>query len=220
MAGRQPTSPPLFKRFPSPDELALAYAVGAIREPTRQTYFRGHLLGKVGIRPALNRWLSIHYARGADGERLDEHSATDLHHLHFESSSPAEFLRKWEALLTSGTEPNARGPRRTLQRAIRAVGSADLDPDIRAWAIDRIFDRLVADHHVDELQRLGLVVPVDPFAGSVTRSGGVASADELAARIGDVASAPKQIFATPERLPQARRWLEGLAPYPRGESSV
>ena len=48
----QPGRPTRFKRLLEDADLNLLHVLGAIPEPSNQTYFHGHVMGKSGVRPA------------------------------------------------------------------------------------------------------------------------------------------------------------------------
>src|SRR4051812_3411878 len=91
-----------FKRLLDYEELCLAHALGLVGAPSNSEWFNGHTAGKPGVRPSLDTCLDIH--RPTDRARRELVAFRDpaLNVLHFESFCEAEFVRKWEAHLSSG----------------------------------------------------------------------------------------------------------------------
>lgn len=156
--------PTLFKRLLDPDELQLLTLLGAIPEPSNAVYFRGHRYGKPGVRPSLDHAIGVHHVIDRAGERVDLTESPGLRLLHYESFSGDEFVRKWQALLTSGGHIGQRGHRATVAGSIRALLALDLDEaDTRAF-LYRLYEQLGNDD-VPLLQRLRLLIEIDPDAG-------------------------------------------------------
>lgn len=151
-----------FKRALDGPDLALLAALGAIATPSNTRYFRGHLQGKPGVRPALDLSLGVHRVTSRTGERLEHFGAGHLRLLHYESYSGEEFLRKWEAHLSGGHGAGFRPPKSMVRSAVVAVQrNPRLGPEQRREYLRRIYQRLVEDP-VDLLEDLGLLVSPDP----------------------------------------------------------
>jgi hypothetical protein len=150
-----------FKRRLDAPDLALLAALGAIEAPANTSYFRGHLLGKAAVRPALDLSLGIHRVRTREGDALEHVRADHLQLLHYESFSAEEFVRKWDAHLTAG-QAAFRQARTLLRAALLAVQrNPSLDADARREYLRRLYKRRVEDP-VDLLEELGLLVAPDP----------------------------------------------------------
>lgn len=151
-----------FKRLLDVQDLSLLAALGAIDVPSNARYFRGHLQGKVGVRPALDLTVGVHRVRARGGDTLPHFGADHLRLLHFESYSGEEFVRKWDAHLSGGQGAGFRAPKTLLRGAVAAVQrSPGLGPSQRRDYLRRVYQRLVADP-VELLEDLGLLVTPDP----------------------------------------------------------
>jgi hypothetical protein len=152
-----------YKRPLDANETALLEMLGVLgtSSPGR-SYFRGHVRGKMGMRPHLGRKLAIHRVHGLDGKAVDAFTADWLHMLHDESHSGEEFIRKWLTWIAhAGTERH--GPhRQRLQSAITAVAAnASLDEAGRRELLMELFVRHVKDDE-EVLDRLGFLEEPDP----------------------------------------------------------
>lgn len=155
--------PTLFKRRLRPDELQLLTQLGAISEPSNAVYFRGHRWGKPGLRPTSDLAIGVHHVIDRQGNQVEPAEAPGLRLLHYESFSGDEFVRKWVALLGSGGHIGQRGHRASVAGSIRTLLRLDLgEEDTRAF-LYRLYEQLGHDD-VELLQRLGLLVEVDPDA--------------------------------------------------------
>jgi hypothetical protein len=151
-----------FKRLLEVPELSLLAALGAIDVPSNARYFRGHLQGKAGVRPALDLSLGVHRVRRRAGEAPEHSAGEHLRLLHYESYSGEEFVRKWDAHLSSGMLAGFRPPKTLLRAAVAAVQRNEhLDPEQRRAYLRTIYKRHVEDP-VDLLEELGLLVSPDP----------------------------------------------------------
>lgn len=185
--------PTLFKRLAAADELAELYRRGVVDEPVNGHYFHGHPFGKVGVRPCLDLWLTLHSVQDAGGERVAPFSRPRLRMLHYESYSGEDFVRKWTALLGSGQSPNFRSSRRRTAEAIRAVLGRGLSEEEAAAYLMKVFEETTEDD-VDTLRELGLLVEVDPRTWS---------------------REPESLPA--DRAERLTRWLERLRKEPKGQ---
>jgi hypothetical protein len=185
--------PVLFKRLLSADELALLRTLGLIEKAANRTYFRGHVAGKLAVRPSIDLSLAIHKAV-ADQEKVPVHHDGRQHVLHFESPNGDEFVRKWVALLTSGNAVRQLGPRAPMARALDALLGLDLGEDETAHFLQLIYERHAVDD-VETLDRLGLLVRVDADAPLPARTPFPGAAkEELRALVERVRSVPKRPF--------------------------
>lgn len=150
----------LFKRPLSAEELQLLTLLGAIRAPDNKAYFRGHVVGKSGFRPALDLTAGIHRPTRSDGAPEPAVEADWLRVLHFESASGEEFVRKWRNLRTSGPRPKIRRSRANLLMALDALGAADLSQRDRTKYLQRLYSRTTEDD-VSTLLELGLLERID-----------------------------------------------------------
>lgn len=157
--------PTLFKRPLGDDDLALLHTLGHLDQPTNQAWFHGHLLGKSGVRPGSDAWLTLHRGVDAAGRAVPAHEDERLELFHYESYSGEEFVRKWTALVRSGPRASYRPGRATTARALHALVGKDLpEGRLRAYLLE-VFERTTADP-VDVLAELGLLVETDPLAGT------------------------------------------------------
>jgi hypothetical protein len=160
--------PTQFKRRPTEDELALLDVLGIIREPKVRAYFRGHISGKPGLRVGRGYALGVHHAvRTSTADRLDAVSDPGLTLLHYESYDGREFARKWRALHASGVGVRQHGNRSPIARAVGAILDLGLTEEATTDALGRLY-RATALDDVETLQRLGLLVDVDPDRGTHT----------------------------------------------------
>lgn len=158
------TEPPtLFKRLLEPEELNLLHVLGVIREPTNQSYFHGHVMGKAAIRPAAGLRLTLHHAVDARGRQVEPHLGEGQSVLHYDAWSGEEFIRKWTAMLGAGPV-RYRADRGTTASALRTLVGLDLSPELARDYLTRIYQQTTADD-VPTLADLGLLVAVDPAAG-------------------------------------------------------
>jgi hypothetical protein len=155
--------PTLFKRRLTRDELHLLTLLGAIPEPSNGAYFRGHRLGKPGLRPTLDFAIGVHNVIDRDAELVELAEAPGLRLLHYESFSGDEFVRKWMNLLGSGGHIGQRGHRAAVAGSIRGLLELGLDDQETQAVLYRIYDQLGSDD-VELLARLGLLVDADPDA--------------------------------------------------------
>jgi hypothetical protein len=156
--------PRLFKRLLEESDLTLLQVLGVLDEPTNSLYFRSHIAGKVGIRPRLDVWLGIHKATDRQDNRLPLVKNPGLKMLHYESYSGEEFVRKWNAMVTSGPSIHFGPHRMRLATAVKALVGKDLPPGLATELLTRIYDDYMADP-VDLLGGLGLLEEVDVYDG-------------------------------------------------------
>ena len=154
-----------FKRLLKPDELVLLQVLGVLDEPANGRYFHGHVEGKSGLRPTLDRWITLHAVHDVDQEQVPSTSDDDLARLlHYESWSGDEFVRKWTNILESGTKVSFRPGREPTAVALRTLLEAGLpERKLRDYLL-RIFERTTEDDF-ETLRDLGLLERIDPLAG-------------------------------------------------------
>ena len=187
--------PTTFKRILRGWELRLLVALGVLDEAKNGVYFHGHVSGKVGIRPCTDLKLSVHHVREADGENVPAEKAPNLLLLHYESYSGDDFVRKWEALVTSGDYVNMRPNRDALGDALASLLRMDLAEEVRRRHLETLYRRFVEDD-VETLQPLGLLEEHDPTRGTQEPrpfpEGGRAAMESL---LHALSAAPKSAFA-------------------------
>jgi hypothetical protein len=151
-----------FKRRLDFADLSLLTSLGVIPSPANAAYFRGHVHGKPGVRPALDLSLTVHRARTRDGHAVEHLGGDFLQLLHYESYSGEEFVRKWQAHLSSGKGAGFKPSRNVVKSAVHALQRNEhLTPEARQDYLWRIYERHVADP-VDLLEDLGLLVTPRP----------------------------------------------------------
>ena len=152
----------LFKRLLTEPELDLLTALGAIDRPDNLAYFRGHVRGKVGLRPGLEWRLFLHRVKTSGYEDVDGFSAEWLRLRHFESYDGEEFVRKWLAHVGAGPM-RLRPERDRLRVALEQLVDSDLPQEVRATYFRRLYARWIEDD-AETLADLGLLVR--PLAAS------------------------------------------------------
>ncbi len=150
------------------EELTLLHVLGVVDEPLNGYYFHGHCEGKSGLRPRIDRWLTLHDVHDADQELVpagDAGKGDFVRMLHYESWSGEEFVRKWVNILDSGSKLSFRPAREPTAVALRALVARGLpEKKLRAYLMT-IFERTTEDDF-ETLLDLGLLEEVDPLAGT------------------------------------------------------
>ena len=164
---RATDDPTLFKPLLDDERLRRLAAAGVIRRPDNRAFFRGHVVGKVGVRPARDVRVAIHSAADAHEVAIPAVEDPAFRVLHYESPDPAQFLRKWSALLASGASVDQESGRRKLARKVRRLLEDDGEVADREARLERLFARHVADD-VDALRGLGVLEEHDPDTWSHT----------------------------------------------------
>lgn len=185
--------PTLFKRPLTDDELHLLTSLGALSKPDGSLYFRGHRLGKPGVRPTLDLAIGVHHVVDRAANRVDLVEAPGLQVLHYESPSGDEFVRKWTALLGSGGYLAQRGRRSTVAAAIRALLGKRLGEEETRAFLYQLYERLGVDD-VDLLQRLGLLVEADPDARPPAATSSPGDVQQLRTLLDRARDVPKSGF--------------------------
>jgi hypothetical protein len=156
-----------FKRMLETEELTLLQVLGLVDEPLNGHYFHGHCEGKSGLRPRMDRWLTLHDVHDAAQQLVpagDAGKGEFARLLHYESWSGEEFVRKWVNILGSGAKVSFRPAREPTAVALRALVDRDLpEKKLRAYLM-RIFERTTEDDF-ETLLDLGLLEEIDPLAG-------------------------------------------------------
>jgi Glycosyl transferase family 2 len=153
-----------FKKMLAPEELTLLHVLGVIDEPTNGHYFHGHCEGKSGVRPVLDRWITLHAVHDVDQEQVDAAIGVGRM-LHYESWSGEEFVRKWLNILDSGSKVSFRPVREPTAVALRSLVRRDLPKRTVRKYLLKIFERTTEDDF-ETLRDLELLEEVDPLAGT------------------------------------------------------
>lgn len=201
-----------FKRLLDVRDLSLLAALGAIGTPANASYFRGHLSGKHGVRPALDLTMGVHRARTRTGGKVEHAGDARLRLLHYDSWSAEEFVRKWETHLGGGEGAVFRSPKNLVRAAVAAVQrNPRLGPAERQEYLRRIYTRKVEDP-AELLEDLGLLVTPLPELHEWTPSPFPPDEAELiGSLLGRLVLAPKDAFVSaedaraPERLVRSIR---------------
>ena len=162
---RWESSPTWFKHQLGEDDLTLLHTLGAIAEPTNRAYFHGHLQGKSAVRADSDAYLSLHKPIDASGFAAAAYAEPQLRHLHFESYSGEDFVRKWTAMVASGPTASFRPGRAKTAAALRRLVEKNLPQDRLEHYLLQIFERTTLDD-ADTLQSLGLIEEIDPLTGT------------------------------------------------------
>ena len=207
--------PTRFKRLLEDGDLNLLHVLGALPEPSNQSYFHGHVMGKSGVRPASGLGLTLHEPVTPDGERPERYDDQRLRVLHYDAPSGEEFVRKWTVLAKAGPT-RYRPSRQPSARALKRLVSSDLPPETREKYLRRIYDLTTRDD-VELLGELRLLADHDPTAAGGTPAPLPAGAAEaLAERMATLSTGPKAgYFVDDPRLDSDRsqsRWRRRLSP--------
>jgi hypothetical protein len=132
-----------------------------IERPRNVAYFRGHVAGKIGVKPAADIRLAIHRASDRDGNVLPMEADPRLMVLHYESPDGGEFVRKWRALLDSGAELGHGRGRSVTATAIQGLLATGLTEAEAAPYFARIYERTRLDDF-ETLRDLRLLERHDP----------------------------------------------------------
>jgi hypothetical protein len=146
----------LFKRLLTDPELELLTALGTIDRPDNLAYFRGHVRGKVGLRPGLEWRLFLHRVKTSAYDDVDGFTADWLRLRHYESFDGEEFVRKWLAHVSAGPM-QLRPQRDRLRVALEQLLAGDLSDEVRASYVRRLYVRHIEDDG-STLADLGLLV--------------------------------------------------------------
>lgn len=158
-ADRDPT---WFKPLLDEEQLVRLADLGVIERPKNSAFFRGHIAGKVGVRPSSDTSVAIHTA-GDAAETMSFSAVEDPAYtmLHYESPNGDQFVRKWRALLESGGSVGQRMVRRRFGGEVKRLLVRDLPAEETAARLEHLYQEHVADD-VETLHRLGLLQHHDP----------------------------------------------------------
>lgn len=185
-----------FKRLLSDEELVLLKTLGAIGEADNRVYFHGHVGGKSGLRPRLDRYLGIHGAHDATGETCQGFEDDWLVVLHLESTTRPEFIRKWRNLATSGSRPRTRLARSELLTSVETLLGLGVGRRVEDRYLSELYEATTLDD-VDLLRRLSLVERIDvDQVVHAPRELPRGVAEDIAARLARIAVLDKQEFRT------------------------
>ncbi len=189
--------PTQFKRLLSEEELNLLHVLGTLQVPSNQHYFHGHVMGKVGVRPASGVAMALHGSISPTRQEVPRHAGDRLAVLHYDAISGREFVRKWEALGTAGPL-RFRPSRMPSAMALTHLITSDLEPEVRLKYLERIYELTIADD-VDTLADLGLLVQVDPLTSGAQPAAFPPGAREaLAARREEMSTHDKRGYYVPD----------------------
>ena len=187
----------VFKRLLADEELNLLHLLGMLERPDNDVYFRGHTVGKAGLRVSSPEWLEIH--RVVDDRRaaVAAHRASWLQVLHYESHTLEEFVRKWTNHTTSGHRLVARPERRRLASAMTAEGWGRWPVEV----VDQVRRELFAATALDDrekLERLGLLVAPAMPQGPAAPARSDLHVDRIAEGLAALASTDKSQLRLPD----------------------
>lgn len=149
----------VFKRLLTKNELRSLRRAGLLERANNARFFHGHVSGKVGIRPRLDTRLGVHVAEDDQGNKLEAYEDAALRHLHFESPTFDEFVRKWTALADSGPPPAMRDRRAEVLRTFLEVQNVD-DPTVADDRLRSLYDAFVLED-TDALDAFGVLERID-----------------------------------------------------------
>ncbi len=148
----------LFKRPLDKGALYLLHQLGVIAEPENRAYYRGHVIGKTGIRPDVALDMRVHDAWSSDAEPVEFLRDTWLRLRHYETYSGEEFMRKWSTGPATVPKVKTRARREQQTAAVRALFALPgLDATEREAVARRLYERSFQDD-VETLLALGLLV--------------------------------------------------------------
>jgi hypothetical protein len=154
--------PTWFKPLLDEEQLARLADLGVIARPSNRAFFRGHIAGKVGVRPSSDISVAIHTA-GDAAETMSLHALEDPAYtmLHYESPNGDQFVRKWRALLASGGSVGQRMVRRRFGNEVKRQLTLGLPDEETTARLEHLYQEHVADD-VETLRRLNLLQHHDP----------------------------------------------------------
>lgn len=172
-----------FKRLLSIEDLRLLAMLGVIKAARNHAYFRGHVNGKIGVRPSPYVNLHTHKVAFRGDVSPVPLEADFLRLLHYESYCYEEFVRKWSAHLEHGVSAGFRAQRRPIADAVLSVlTNAGMSGDRKTHYLRRIYKREVEDD-VRTLVDLGFLNEMSqelheyaPISFSVDQAGVIATA--------------------------------------------
>jgi hypothetical protein len=198
---RADSDPTWFKPLLDQEQLVRLADLGVIARPNNRAFFRGHITGKVGVRPSSDMRVAIHTAGSTTAGSSSLPTVVDPAYtmLHYESPNGDQFVRKWRSLLASGGSVGQRTVRRRFGGEIKRLLALDLSAEETAALLEHLYQEHVADD-VETLRRLGLLQHRDPDSWvhepePIPRSEAGAWAEALA----HMRRAPKSAYLPPTR---------------------
>lgn len=149
--------PRLFKRIPTEAELHTLVALGHIPEADVDHVFRGHSLGKSGVRPYEGIRFRVHTAYEAPDRELETVIPPDMHLLHHETSSYDDFLARWRDYRPATAARRPFKDKRLGAAFFHVADNPRLTEAERDHLLHGLFDARVADD-LRTLRRFGIVV--------------------------------------------------------------
>ncbi|MGA8255108.1 MAG: glycosyltransferase family 2 protein [Nocardioides sp.] len=196
-----------FKRLLAAHELESLHAAGVIDAPHNGSYFHGHVDGKSGIRPGLDRWLTLHAVHDVRQEPVSTHDG-GAQLLHYESWSGEEFARKWTNILTSGGKVSFRPGREPVAAAVQEVIDAGSSPRKARARFLEIYRETTQDDFAALLEA-DVLEEIDPLTGGHRPELlGVERGAALGAVIASVQPANKWPFHTGRTARDQKRVLD------------
>ncbi|MDP3893862.1 glycosyltransferase family 2 protein [Nocardioides sp.] len=159
--------PTYFKRLLGKGDLTLLQTLGVLERASNGDYFHGHVDGKVGLRPCLDLWLTLHQVVDADRNQVDAATGAGLQLLHYESWSGDDFVRKWTSILAAGPLANFRPAREPTAVALQTLIKKGLSEEQTRPYLMRIFERTTLDD-LETLRDLDLLEEHRPLEGTHT----------------------------------------------------
>lgn len=135
-----------FKRLLGIEDLQLLATLGVIKAPRNHVYFRGHVMGKVGVRPSPYVAMQTHKVAFRGDVNPVALEADFLRLLHYESYCYEEFVRKWSAHLEHGISAGFRAVRKPTAAAVLSVlTNTGMSGDRKTHYLRRIYKRELED---------------------------------------------------------------------------
>jgi hypothetical protein len=187
-----PDADRLFKRLLSDTELEALARAGLVRKASNRSYFHGHVAGKVGIRPATDLKFRLHAADDAQGNKLVGYQHPRLRHLHFESPTFDEFVRKWTSMASAGPMPAVRHRRSAILAGFQAL-RGDADPTSRQR---ELYEEYVVED-AEGLRRHGVLESIDVWTpSSHTSPLNRDQVEALESELRRLSALPKRLFGS------------------------
>jgi hypothetical protein len=184
--------PELFKKAPGVEELHALAELGVIAAPDLDSYFRGHHVGRVGVRPATDLRFRPHSVYELPDVPVETAEPPTMHLLRYESWCLDEFVARWRAFdPETGSDLPLRS--RHIGIAFHAISNhPTLGRRERRRCIAELFERHVADD-VPVLKDFGLLVPA-PIRRAEPRRLPEPDGRRLRDALADLHAADKQPF--------------------------
>lgn len=150
--------PRLFKEIPNQKELYALAGLGVISSPELDSYFRGHYLGKSGVRPNPNVRFRVHSVYERPNTPIETAKPPNMRLLHYASWCLDDFIDRWRDFLPEDADgrPFRSKHLGTAFHTLRnhpALGRLE-----RRRLVGGLFDRYIADD-IPTLRDFGLLVP-------------------------------------------------------------